>query len=174
MWVRSEYAGELAVLSTWLCSLLPWAVTYGEAEVLAQETSVWIFWFLPRRFLFLPSIEFESGSGVPNWVWEFLTSEIGLYGGETYAALFWAAGTLLFLAALVFSLLYYFAEDRIEGLRFDPVRVLGTLLLASGLLLFVTFVGLFRDHPGVTVPVGVLFQLVFGVLLLKTERVDRA
>ena len=174
MWVRSEYAGELAVLSTWLCSLLPWAVTYGETEVLAQETSVWIFWFLPRRFLFLPSIEFESGSGVPNWLWEFLTSDIGLYGGETYAALFWAGGTLLFLAALVFSLLYYFAEDRIEALRFDPVRVLGTLLLASGALLFVTFVGLFRDHPGVTVPVGVLFQLVFGILLLKTERVEAA
>jgi hypothetical protein len=173
MWVRSEYAGELAVLSTWLCSLLPWAVTYGEAEVLAQKTSVWIFWFLPRRFLFLPSIEFESGSGVPNWVWEFLTSEIGLYGGETYAALFWAGGTLFFLGALVFSLLYYFAEERIESLRFDPVRVLGTLLLASGLLLGVTFLGLWQNHPGITLPVGVLFQFVFGVLLLKTERVDQ-
>jgi len=173
MWVRSEYAGELAVLSTWLCGLLPWAVTYGRAEILARETSVWIFWFLPRRFLFLPGIDIEGAGTVPNWVWEFPTSEIGLYGGETYAAVFWVGGTGIYLLALGFSLLYYLREDRVEAMRFDPVRTLGALLIFSGGSLAVTFLGLWRNHPGITLPVGILFQGVLGAVLLRTKRVER-
>ena len=29
VWVRSEYAEELAVVSAWLMALLPWSLTYG-------------------------------------------------------------------------------------------------------------------------------------------------
>lgn len=168
MWVRSEYAGELAVFSTWLCALCPWALTVGRVEQL--DTTVWIVWFHLRRFLFLPGADIEGTSGVASWVWEFIDAP--MYGGETYASVLWLAGTLVFLAALGFSLLYYAREQRVEQLRFDPVRVLGTLLVGSGGLFAVVFVALVQSHPGTTVPLGVVLQPVLGVVLLQTERVD--
>ena len=36
MWVRSEYAGELAVLSTWVCGLAPWAMTVSRRRRLIR------------------------------------------------------------------------------------------------------------------------------------------
>lgn len=168
MWVRSEYAGELAVLSTWLCALAPWALTVGRPDRL--DTTVWIFWFHPRRFLFLPGIELEGTSGVPNWVWEFADGQ--LYVGDTYAGLLWITGTLVFLAALGFSLIYYFREAEVEQSNLDPVRVLGALLLVSGAILALVVGALWRNHPGTTVPLGVVLQLVLGVVLLQTERVE--
>lgn len=166
MWVRSEYAGELSVLATWLCALAPWAVTVGRVQQL--ETTVWIFWYHPRRFLFLPSVELEGGP--PSWVWEFTNTP--LYGGDSYMGLLWIAGTLVFLAAFGYSLLYYFREEEVEDSRLDPVRVLGGLLLVSGAILALVFGALVQNHPGTTVPLGVLLQVVFGVVLLQTERVE--
>ena len=50
MWVRSEYAGELAVLSAWLCALLPWSVSYatpGDVEVFRIHFPYLLFQFVP-------------------------------------------------------------------------------------------------------------------------------
>jgi len=170
MWVRSEYAGELAVLSTWLCALAPWALTVGRVQQL--ETSVWIFWFHPRRFLFLPGLEIEGSSGVPAWVWEF--ADAPMYGGDTTMGLVWIAGTLVFLAAVGFSLLYYVKEEEIEQSQLGPVRILGALLVLSGSLLGAVVVALWQNHPGTTVPLGAVLQLALGVVLLQTERVEGA
>lgn len=168
MWVRSEYAGELSVLATWLCALSPWAVTVGRVQQL--DTSVWIFWFHPRRFLFLPGVEFEGTSGIPSWAWEF--ADQPLYGGDSFWGLVWIAGTLVLLGAFGFSLLYYVREEAVEQSALDPVRVLGALLLVSGVVLGAVVVALVRNHPGTTVPLGAALQVVFGVVLLQTERVD--
>lgn len=165
MWVRSEYAGELAVLLTWLCGLAPWAVTWISGE----DASGFFLWFHPGNFLFTPGLDLPGER--PFWVWEFL--DFPVYNGETYVSILWLAGWLLFLVAIVLSVVYYFREQQVESLPLDPVRTLGALLLGSGLLLGGAFVLLFQHHLGTTVPVGVCFHLLFGAILLKTERVER-
>jgi hypothetical protein len=165
MWVRSEYAGELAVLSTWLCAISPWAVTWVSQE----NASGYFFWFHTLNLLFVPGIEIPGSR--PLWVWGFL--DFPLYSGEAYATYLWLAGTVVFTVALGFSVAYYLDEDRIQSLAVDPVKTLGALLLASGILLAGAYVLLVQNHIGTTLPVGVAFQCIFGVVLLRTERIRR-
>jgi uncharacterized protein (TIGR04206 family) len=163
MWVRSEYAGELAVLSTWLCGIAPWAVTWLSEGPL---TGVF-FWFIPGNFLFTPTIELPGSR--PFWVWKlpaFFETR-----AEVLASYAWLVAAAIFLVAFVYSLVYYFDEERVESWRFDPVRVLGVFLLATGILFTIAWSFLWRNHPGLTIPVGTFFQLLFGVTLLKTERI---
>ena len=165
MWVRSEYAGELAVLSTWLCGLAPWSVT-----VIAREGATgYFFWFHAFNLLFTPGIDVPGQR--PLWVWGFL--DVPIYRGETTVTYLWLAGTAVFAAAAALSLAYYADEQQVESMRVDPVRTLGGLLVASGLLLGGAYGLMFQNLLGTTVPVGVLFQLVLGVVLVQTERVDR-
>jgi uncharacterized protein (TIGR04206 family) len=168
MWVKSEYAGEVAVLSTWLCALLPWSVSVFQASA-GQGPSVTAVWlrFLPGRFLYLLGA-LQRGEGPWDWAWEvpgFVASR-----GETLAAFAWLAGAIVFLLPLALSLVYYLDEERVESWDMDPVRFLGTLLVISGSLLVVASSLLFLDQAGTTVPVGTLIQLGLGVALLRVER----
>ncbi|WP_336326168.1 DUF7549 family protein [Halovenus sp. HT40] len=165
MWVRSEYAGELAVLSTWLCAISPWAVTW----VAREEASGYFFWFHILNLLFVPEIELPGSR--PLWVWGFL--DFPVYTGETYVSYLWLAGTAVFTVALGLSIAYYLDEDRIQSLDIDPVKTLGGLLLASAILLAGAYVLLVQHHIGTTLPVGVAFQFIFGIVLLRTERLER-
>jgi uncharacterized protein (TIGR04206 family) len=162
MWVRTEYAGELAVLSTWLCALVPWSVT-----VILDDLTAVFFWFTPLNFLFTPGTDIPGGR--PVWLWDFL--DFPVYNGETYVTYLWLCGAALIAVAVAFSLVYYIDESRVTNRRFDPVRVLGSLLLAAGFAYLGAFWLLFQHHSGVTLPVGTLLLLVFGVVLLQTERV---
>ncbi|MXR50818.1 TIGR04206 family protein [Halovenus sp. WSH3] len=166
MWVRSEYAGELAVLSTWLCGLAPWAVTW----IARGEATGYFFWFHAINLLFTPGLNIPGER--PLWVWGFL--EFSVYTGETYATYLWLAGTGVFGVALGLSVAYYVAEERIQSLTVDPVKILGGLLVASAVLLGGACVLLVRNHLGTTVPVGVVLQVVLGVILLRTERIERS
>lgn len=168
MWVKSEYAGEVAVLSTWLSALLPWSVSlfresFGPAGAV---NAVWLR-FLPGRFLYVFGAVERSGSPW-NWVWEvpgFVASQ-----GETTASFVWLAGSALFVFPLALSIVYYLDEARVESWGFDPVRALGGLLVASGTLLFVASVLLFVNQTGMTFPVGTMVQLGLGIVLLRAER----
>lgn len=165
MWVRSEYAGELAVLSTWLCGLAPWAVTW----IAREEATGYFFWFHAINLLFTPGIDIPGSR--PLWAWGFL--DFPVYTGETYVTYLWLAGTAVFLVGLSFSIAYYLDEEQIQSLPVDPVRTLGGLLLASGLLLAGAYALLVQNHLGTTLPVGIVFQLLLGSVLLRTERVQR-
>jgi uncharacterized protein (TIGR04206 family) len=165
MWVRSEYAGELAVLSTWLCGLAPWAVTW----VAGEEASGYFFWFHPFNLLFLRGIDLPGTR--PLWTWAFL--DFPLYPGESYVTYLWLGGMVVFAVALGLSIVYYLDEDRVQSLPVDPVRTLGGLLVASGFLLAGAYVLLVQHHLGTTLPVGLCLQLILGVVLLQTERVER-
>lgn len=168
MWVKSEYAGALAVVSTWVCALLPWSVTLFQRELEsgATVTAIWIR-FLPGRFLYVFGFGFPSDSPY-RWVWEvpgFVATR-----GETLASYVWLAGAAVFAVAFVASLLYYADEERVETWRVDPVRLLGWLLILTGAVLFGAVALLLRFQGGLAVPVGVLFQLGLGAVLLRVER----
>lgn len=164
---RTKYGGELAVLLTWLCALLPWSITAGTLP----GTDVAVLWirFLPLRFLYI------LGASVPGQktllpVWE-VPGFVGT-AGETTAAWIWIAGTVLFLVPLAISVVYYLDRDRVESFDLDPVRVQGALLVGVGLVFAVATGLLWQETPGATVPVGTLFFFVFGVILLRLERVE--
>ncbi len=165
MWVRSEYAGELAVVSTWLCGLAPWAVTW----IAREEATGYFFWFHVFNLLFTPGIDVPGER--PTWVWGFL--DFPIYVGETYVTVLWLAGTLVFAVAFALSVAYYVDEQQVQSMPVDPVRTLGGLLTASGLLLGGAYVLLFQNLLGTTIPVGLLLQLILGVVLVQTERVER-
>jgi uncharacterized protein (TIGR04206 family) len=227
MWVRSEYAGALAVLSTWTCALLPWSATLLRPEGLVALTVR----FLPLRVLYIFGAEIP-GERPLLFAWQvpgFVATP-----GELLASHVWLVGAAVFLLPLGLSVAYYAREDAVErrvdaeatvalgaavaiaalalGIYFqlpgavflavgaaalvplaggvvlvrterragdggdaaapgDPAAAIGLLLSASGLL-FLVAAGLLVWHGvGTTVPVGGLFQVAFGVVLLKTERV---
>lgn len=167
MWVKSEYAGALAVFSTWVCALLPWSVTVFQQEMGGGPvTAVWIR-FLPGRFLYVFGLGLPSDSPY-RWVWgvpEFVATR-----GERIASYVWLAGAAIFGLAFLVSILYYVTEERVESWRVDPVRLLGGLLVATGVVLAVSTVVLWRFQGGVVVPIGVLFQLGLGAVLLRVDR----
>lgn len=165
--VRTKYGGELAVVLTWLCALLPWSITAGTLPP-SDVTVLWIR-FLPLRFLYI------LGAEVPGQrpllpVWE-VPGFVGT-GGETTAAWIWIAGTLLFLVPLAISVVYYLDRDRVESRDLDPVRLQGALLLGVGLIFAAAAGVLWLESPGLTVPVGTVFFLLFGAILLRVERVE--
>lgn len=163
VWVRSEYAGELAVLSVWANVLIPWSVSVapvGSGQLVALR-----FQFV--LFQFLLGVEIEGAV-------KFLTlpGAIALESGDVRQAyLVWGAGGVLFALAVLLSVVYYAVDERLEEVApLDPVRILGGLLLLAGLVEAVSTVLLFRSYLGTTLPLGVLFCLVLGGLLLRVER----
>lgn len=167
MWVRSEYAGELAVLSAWLCTLLPWSISYANPEG-AHLVRVH---FLPVYFQFAP------GSGLAGVLDTAVLAVDAASFADNPSATFgyrlWVLGAAAFAVAFALSLLYYRMDERLpERLPVDPVRLMGGLLVASGLPLAAGTYLVNAGTLGVTFPVGVVFMFVLGGLLLVVERTD--
>jgi len=180
-WVKSEYAGELAVLSTWLVAIAPWSVSlFGGG----QFTGV-VFRFLPFRLQYL------FGISVPNeltflWVWGALTlqqgpASLGVYiwtalveqNYTVLAATLWTGAMAVFAVAFGASVVYYAREERFTAaLPLDPVRLFGGLLGLVGLLTVVgtVFLNLTGGFAGTTIPVGALVASVLSYLLLTVDR----
>jgi len=162
-WVKSEYAGELAVLSTWLVAVAPWSVSvFGNGQV----TGV-VFRFLPFR------VQYLYGISIPNelrfaWAWEAaqLSENAGLSGT------LWTVALALFAVTFGASVVYYLREDGFaDRLPLDPVRLFGGLLGAIGLLVLVATVrlNLGGGFLGTTVPIGALVAPVLAAVLLTAD-----
>lgn len=163
--LRTKYAGELAVLSTWASALLPWSVSFASQGGLSLVVVRW------QVFL----VQFIFGAQLPNEApFQLLHSAIAFETGAVREAyLVWAVGAVPFLLAFVLSVAYYAREEQVaERLPVDPVRLLGGLLLVSGLVLGASTALLVDRYVGTTIPVGALFLLVFGAILLRVERVE--
>jgi uncharacterized protein (TIGR04206 family) len=162
VWVRSEYAGELAVVSAWLSALLPWSVTVIDRE----------FGVLAIRFVFF-RLQYIYRLELPNeqpFLWVFAAPAFEGTPGLTQASLVWLAGAVVVAVALVLSVAYYVDEERIEGLPVDPVRLMGGLL-ALGALVHTASLALFwRYQLGLTVPVGLVVMWLLAGTLLRVER----
>lgn len=161
MWVRSEYAGELAVLSAWLCSLMPWVVTY-----VPQGTQIRIHFayafvqFTPTLSAFRPFsvLVHEGPSGAAN-------------ASTATAYQLWGLGAVLLTFALALSIAYYVYDERLEAASpVDPVRLMGGLLVGAGLPLAVACYYLWVGLAVFTIPLGAVFMLFLGATLLLVER----
>jgi len=175
VWVRSEYAGELAVLSTWLTLFLPWNVFY--ATVSGGSVLFVRFPFLQVRYAF--GVPFVRATDVSTPVSAYL-----LQSGTSVQVAFglWLVGAAVVLAALAVSVYYYREEERAEAWSVDPVALLGGLSTVAALS-FLAASALFPERflgvslgvggglAGVSVPAGALVQLLLGVALLRAERV---
>lgn len=163
-WVKSEYAGELAVLSTWLVGLAPWSVSvFGQSGF-----TVVAFRFLPFR------LQYIFGAQVGNErpllaAWQvagFQQSAELTFGGHLgFGAL------VVYALPFTLSLYYYFEEERIAAaLPVDPVRLFGGLVGLVGVLTIAATALFVRYFPGTTVPLGSLLALVLAYLLLTVDR----
>jgi len=197
MWVRSEYANELAVLSAWLSVFVPWsgATHTQQGTVLGAEVGSDII------FLRFPLVEFQFRSpAVIQSGAERITVDAAVNGaypgtelfGDVYlttppssvlfydstlrqASLLWTAGAVGFALALLLSLALYVREDRVvAALPVSPVQFMGALLGVGALGTAGASVLQFaaRDTVGVPVPVGVLVIAVLAAVLLRTEAVQ--
>ena len=165
MWVRSEYAGELSVLSAWLCALLPWAVstrTLGESRLFRPHFHYAFLQFVPGADLgraLDPFVAVYDGPGFPANP----TTAVGYQ--------WWLVGAVVFTLVLAWSVLYYVYDEQLEARSpADPVRVMGGLLVAAAVPLTVSAYYVGTGFSGLTVPVGVVFMYLFGGLLLVVER----
>jgi uncharacterized protein (TIGR04206 family) len=165
VWVRSEYAGELAVLSVWANTVIPWGVSV--APVGSGNFVVIRFQFFLVQFLL--GVQLEGATEEP-----FLTvpGAVAFESGATREAyLVWAVAAAVFAVAFLLSVAYYRLDERLEAASpVDPVRLLGALLVVTGLVEAAAAYRLWESYPGTTVPVGVVFCLVLGGLLLVVER----
>jgi uncharacterized protein (TIGR04206 family) len=165
VWVRREFENEFAVLSTWLCALLPWSVGYfGQRGVDVVEIR---FPFLAIRYAF--GVDFGTFVRTPLGMYS-RAAAAGTSGTLGYAG--YVVAALVFLVVFLLSIALYLREERTAAYLVDPPRVFGALLVFSGLLFTGASYQLFANFPGVLIPIGVVFQLVFGGLLLRVSRRD--
>jgi len=165
VWVRSEYAGELAVLSTWLNLLIPWNVSYSP-DVAGGSLLFVRFPLLQVRYAF--GVPFARAVQVsdPLGAARFQAGQ-----GLELAYQVWAGGAGVFALAVLVAVAYYLRETAVESGPIDPVRLLGGLLgLTGAVFAAATYLLVTRGFPGLSLPVGVLFLLVLGGVLLTVER----
>jgi len=165
MWVRSEYAGELAVLSAWLCALLPWSVSYASQEGLQLFRIHFPYLF----FQFVPGVDLGEFATPYVFVWDapsFPEDATLAFGYQL-----WIVASVVITLALALSIVYYVFDERLEDSSpVDPVRVMGGLLSVSAVGFSVSTYFLWSRFIGITVPVGVVFMYLLGGTLLVVER----
>lgn len=197
MWVKSEYASELAVLSAWVAMVLPWNVVYfpnaaGGSTVVflrfalveIQVRAATIITVVNNRTGDVQRVA-ADGLLAQQFPGTELAADVFLTTPPT-AALFyeaprlqqasiaWTVAAASFLLAFVLSLALYTREEAVrERLPVDPVRLMGALLAAGavGTALATGLYYLARDLAGMPIPVGVVIIGVLAVVLLRAERV---
>jgi hypothetical protein len=174
VWVKSEYAEELAVLLTWLSALVPWSISYGSFAVTeAQDLTLVILRFPFVGIRYQLGVQILGGTSVLTPL-EF-RSEVQNAGGSALAQVpgydLWLVGLAILAVAVAISLLMYFEVERaLDAIPVDPVRLLGALLLAVAVALLGATVVLFTSQAALFVPFGVFLQFAFGVILLRADR----
>jgi uncharacterized protein (TIGR04206 family) len=174
VWVKSEYAEELAVLMTWLSALVPWSISYGSFAVTSAEDLTLVI----LRFPFF-GIRYQLGLQILGGT--SLQSPLGfrsevLSAGESAAAqlpgydLWLVAVAILALAVVVSILMYFEVDAALDALPIDPVRLLGALLLVVAVLLLGSSYVLYSSQAALLIPFGVFLHLAFGVILVRVDR----
>jgi uncharacterized protein (TIGR04206 family) len=163
VWVRSEYAPELAVAFAWLSAFIPWTVSYATLPDLGSVAFVRFPLFQVRYAFGIPFAEaVKVDSALAAWQFQ-----AGQSIEAAYAA--WLAGAAVLLATLALSAAMYVDLDRVAPYR--PVAVMGWLLgVAGGVFAVATYLLATRGFPSMVVPVGVVFLFAFALVLLTADR----
>jgi len=178
VWVKSEYAEELAVLSAWLTALIPWSVSVSIGEIGGGSLVEFHFPFLLLRWIL--GVDVPGANPLVLFPWEAIDYYSNAPGPLPFAV--WTVGAVVVAAAVLFSFGMYLAESRFREMRVDPVVLMGGLILLAAVLHTVAIAllqfgalpieGVATDRfPGIQLPVGVLFQYAFAYTLLRVERV---
>jgi uncharacterized protein (TIGR04206 family) len=170
MWVRSEYAGELAVLATWLTALLPWSVSVLRESPQGMDATFTVvnirFVFVQFHYLFGLPIGDQSLDSIVQFVFEIPgyvpTNQIP--EGQL-----WLAAAGLFALLLALSFVYYARDEWLEATSpVDPVRLFGAAFGCFAAIFTIATAMFYQHQP--TVPVGALFMWVFAAMLLRVDR----
>jgi len=193
MWVRSRYAGELAVLSAWISVLLPWNITYQGSAPPDGLGAVYFFRFAFFEIQFRRPWVFEINGEVTEATEPleltyagsqlfgniFVTSppsSISFYDDAlAQASMLWLGAAAMFAAAFVLGLALYFREEAVaERLPVSEVRLMGVLLVVGAAGTAAASVLFFRTDAtsGIPIPVGVLVVGALGAVLLRTEKIE--
>lgn len=165
VWVRSEHAGALAVLSVWANVLIPWSVSHTQ---FSPEVSRVVVRFPFLAFQFLYGVRLRGAERPLLAVWS--APSFPQDPGVAVAYELWLLGAAVFGVGVLASVAYYAAEERVEAAPVDPVRFLGVVLVGTALVLTASTFLLWRHFVGLTVPLGVVFLYVLGGALLAVER----
>lgn len=192
-WVRSEYAGELAVLSAWLSMVLPWNVGYYasvptagiDSKLLLFRLSIFELQFrfpgvirIDGERAYEASKSFDALFSGVHVFWDLFVTTPPLAiahheGSMRLASVAWGAAALALLGSFAVSVALYRREERLEARSpVDPVRLIGLLLgVATVATAAATvFYYLERDLAGLPIPVGVVVMGALSVVLLRVER----
>lgn len=165
IWVRAEYAGALAVVSTWLAAVVPWNVTYSTGVSGGAVLFVRFPFFQVRYVFGVPPARRVAVSDP--------LSAVAFQAGQTIQVAYqaWAVGAGILAVAVVVATVYYRYEAAVEAGPVDPVRLLGGLVGLAGVVLVAsTYLLATRGFPGVPIPVGVVVLLGLSVVLLTVDR----
>lgn len=198
VWVKSEYADELAVIVTWLSMVLPWSVAYNSKGPLGSHLA------FVRVSIFELQLRFPSNitfNGVPldvaraldvvyngfqiggNFYGSFPPTAALFYEGTNFeyaGALalgnaFWSLGGLCMLVAFALSIAMYRRENATRArLPIAYPRLAGWLLIAASVCLAVATAWFYvaRSRVGIPIPVGLLVIIALGASLVTADTVD--
>ncbi len=161
--VDPAYRNEFAVLATWLSALLPWSVWWFSGSLGVIEVR---FPLVVARFV----TDAPDAIRTPYFFMDLNARAAGAGASELgYAAAL--AGAACFAVALLGSVVLAVREEAVEArLPRSPASILGGLLVLSGVVFAAATYQLWTAQRGLTVPLGVGFQLGFGLILLLGEQ----
>ncbi len=168
-WVRSEYAGELAVVSAWLAALLPWNVTYatifeGEVTILSIR-----FPFVQLRYLLGVELPGDEGLAIDHP----MAARSLVEGDPVLVYNLWIIGALFVFAAVGLSVVLYLREEWVRGrLSGSPVRYMGGLLAGATLSLSASTIAIITHGEfggGIPIPLGLVVLGALAWILLTVD-----
>ncbi|MFB6148713.1 MAG: hypothetical protein ABEJ48_03520 [Halobacteriales archaeon] len=166
MWVRSDAAPALAVVSAWFAALLPWNIEFVEVgpdqPVLFLRWPLWqvrYAWNVPfargiKLDTVLSALQFQSGTSI----------------AQAYTV--WLGGAIVVLVAIGLSVGWFADEDAIYDLPipWHPVRLMGGLLAVATALFVLSTVLLYtRGFGGIPIPIGLLVTAILATVLLVAD-----
>lgn len=157
-WVDNQYEPALAFLFITITALLPTSFSIGTADPFGRIIT--IRWWL-GDVVFI-----ESSSELSGWRWVHDT--ILLQEGTTVftAYLVWGIAVTLFVGLLMLCLVLFFKKESVTS-RLPVTRVTGgSLVIVSLVSVSSLILESVTGFPGIYIPVGSVFMLVFGVILL--------
>jgi hypothetical protein len=194
-WIKEQYAEEVAVLATWIVTVLPWSVATVSYAGDAPVESLLVFFRFPlfelqARF---PGQIMANGEVIQTIPSEFLTAQYGGVGllGNVYlgvpvlrlgevaglvavAQVLWSVAALVTLALFVLSVAMYRRESVVRAwLPRDYVTVtrVGFAVLAVTLAGATAALAMTDAPYGTPVPIGVVLLGALAVVLWRAEHV---